>query len=217
MGGGTALLGAPGLYARYLEPIGGGLLIFLLVALLLAVPFVILLIVMIPLTVALVGTSLGVAGAIPPLVAGAAPFFARLVETALREVDKGVIEASFAMGAKRRQVVLGALLPDARQTQPSHSTGLTRLPIDQIHADRANPRKSFDEAELERERDEMQRQGARLTEERLKQEEYAKDVGIAVTSTASSRAQAFQRFDDGEVVVERNGVVGDLLGAVVDL
>ncbi len=85
----------------------------LLVNVLRSVPFVILLIVMIPLTVALVGTSLGVAGAIPPLVAGAAPFFARLVETALREVDKGVIEASFAMGAKRRQVVLGALLPEA--------------------------------------------------------------------------------------------------------
>ena len=44
---------------------------------------------------------------------------------------------------------LGALLPDARQTQPNHSNGLTRLPLDQIHADRANPRKSFDEAELE--------------------------------------------------------------------
>lgn len=85
----------------------------LLVNILRSVPFVILLIVMIPLTVALVGTSLGVAGAIPPLVAGAAPFFARLVETALREVDKGVIEASFAMGAKRRQVVIGALLPEA--------------------------------------------------------------------------------------------------------
>jgi len=85
----------------------------LLVNILRSVPFVILLIVMIPLTVALVGTSLGVAGAIPPLVAGAAPFFARLVETALREIDKGVIEASFAMGAKRRQVVLGALLPEA--------------------------------------------------------------------------------------------------------
>nr|WP_295111054.1 methionine ABC transporter permease [uncultured Caulobacter sp.] len=85
----------------------------LLVNILRSVPFVILLIVMIPLTVVLVGTSLGVAGAIPPLVAGAAPFFARLVETALREVDKGVIEASFAMGAKRRQVVLGALLPEA--------------------------------------------------------------------------------------------------------
>ncbi|ENZ81274.1 MULTISPECIES: methionine ABC transporter permease [Caulobacter] len=85
----------------------------LLVNVLRSVPFVILLIVMIPLTVALVGTSLGVAGAIPPLVVGAAPFFARLVETALREVDKGVIEASFAMGAKRRQVVLNALLPEA--------------------------------------------------------------------------------------------------------
>ena len=85
----------------------------LVVNILRSVPFVILLIVMIPLTVVLVGTSLGVAGAIPPLVAGAAPFFARLVETALREVDKGVIEASFAMGARRRQVVLGALLPEA--------------------------------------------------------------------------------------------------------
>ena len=88
-------------------------LLSLLVNILRSVPFVILLIVMIPLTVALVGTSLGVAGAIPPLVVGAAPFFARLVETALREVDKGVIEASFAMGARRRQVVLGALLPEA--------------------------------------------------------------------------------------------------------
>jgi D-methionine transport system permease protein len=85
----------------------------LVVNILRSVPFVILLIVMIPLTVALVGTSLGVAGAIPPLVAGAAPFFARLVETALREVDRGVVEASFAMGARRRQVVLGALLPEA--------------------------------------------------------------------------------------------------------
>ncbi|PVM92119.1 metal ABC transporter permease [Caulobacter radicis] len=85
----------------------------LLVNILRSVPFVILLIVMIPLTVLLVGTSLGVAGAIPPLVVGAAPFYARLVETALREVDKGVVEASFALGATRRQVVLGALLPEA--------------------------------------------------------------------------------------------------------
>ena len=78
-----------------------------------SVPFIILLIVMIPVTVALVGTSLGVLGAIPPLVAGAAPFFARLVETALREVDRGVIEASQAMGASPRQIVTGALLPEA--------------------------------------------------------------------------------------------------------
>lgn len=78
-----------------------------------SVPFVILLIVMIPFTVLLVGTSLGVAGAIPPLVVGATPFFARLVETSLREVDRGIIEASQAMGATTRQIVFGALLPEA--------------------------------------------------------------------------------------------------------
>jgi D-methionine transport system permease protein len=88
-------------------------LLALVVNLFRSVPFVILLIVMIPLTVALVGTSLGVAGAIPPLVVGAAPFFARLVETALREVDRGVIEATRAMGATTWQIVLRALLPEA--------------------------------------------------------------------------------------------------------
>ena len=78
-----------------------------------SVPFVILLIVMIPLTVLVTGTSLGVAGAIPPLVVGATPFFARLVETALREVDRGIIEATQAMGATTRQIVVNALLPEA--------------------------------------------------------------------------------------------------------
>ena len=78
-----------------------------------SIPFVILLILMIPLTVVLVGTSLGVAGAIPPLVVGAAPFYARLVESALREVDDGVVEASQAMGASDLQIVTGALLPEA--------------------------------------------------------------------------------------------------------
>ncbi|MDF0488751.1 ABC transporter permease [Sphingomonas sp. H39-1-10] len=78
-----------------------------------SVPFVILLIVMIPLTVALVGTSLGVVGAIPPLVVGAAPFYARLVESALKEVDRTTIEAAQAMGATTRQIVTGALIPEA--------------------------------------------------------------------------------------------------------
>jgi D-methionine transport system permease protein len=78
-----------------------------------SVPFVILLIAMIPVTVLLTGTSLGVAGAIPPLVVGGTPFFARLVETALREVDHGIIEASQAMGASVKQIVTGALLPEA--------------------------------------------------------------------------------------------------------
>ncbi|MFS2110230.1 methionine ABC transporter permease [Sphingomonas sp. Sphisp140] len=85
----------------------------LAVNLLRSVPFIILLIVMIPLTVLLVGTSLGVAGAIPPLVVGAAPFFARLVETALREVDRNTIEAVQAMGATTRDLVFRALLPEA--------------------------------------------------------------------------------------------------------
>jgi len=79
-----------------------------------SLPFIILLIVMIPFTVLLTGTSLGVAGAIPPLVVGAAPFFARLVETALREVDRGIIEATQAMGATTRQIIFSALLPEAR-------------------------------------------------------------------------------------------------------
>jgi len=77
------------------------------------VPFIILLIVMIPLTVMLVGTSLGVAGAIPPLVVGAAPFYARLVEGSLKEVDRTTIEAVQAMGATTRQIVTGALIPEA--------------------------------------------------------------------------------------------------------
>ena len=89
-------------------------LLSLLVNVLRSVPFVILLILMIPLTVLITGTSLGVAGAIPPLVVGATPFFARLVETALREVDRGIIEATQAMGASTRQIIFRALLPEAR-------------------------------------------------------------------------------------------------------
>ncbi|KQU61954.1 metal ABC transporter permease [Sphingomonas sp. Leaf339] len=78
-----------------------------------SIPFVILLIVMIPLTLLIVGTSLGVAGAIPPLVVGAAPFYARLVEQALRDVPRATIEATQAMGASRWQIVTKALLPEA--------------------------------------------------------------------------------------------------------
>lgn len=85
----------------------------LVVNVLRSLPFVILLIVMLPLTVWLVGTSIGVPGAIPPLVLGATPFFARLVENTLREVDRGVIEACQAMGAKTRQIIWMGLLPEA--------------------------------------------------------------------------------------------------------
>lgn len=85
----------------------------LLVNLVRSMPFVILLILLIPFTVALVGTSIGVPGAIPPLVIGATPFFARLVENVLREVDRGIIEASQAMGASLPQIIFGAVLPEA--------------------------------------------------------------------------------------------------------
>ncbi len=78
-----------------------------------SVPFIILLVVLMPVTVLITGTTLGVRGVIPPLVIGTVPFFARLVETALREVDRGVIEATQAMGATTTQIVLRALLPEA--------------------------------------------------------------------------------------------------------
>ena len=85
----------------------------LIINVLRSVPFLILLIVMIPVTLVLVGTSLGVEGSIPPLVIGTAPFFARLVENVLREIDRGVIEACQAMGARTHQIIFGALLPEA--------------------------------------------------------------------------------------------------------
>lgn len=78
-----------------------------------SVPFVILMIAIIPITRIVVGTSIGVEGTIPPLVIAAAPFFARLVETSLREVDRGVIEAAQAMGASTWQIVWKVLLPEA--------------------------------------------------------------------------------------------------------
>lgn len=104
------LCGAPRLRRR---PVLYGALAAL-INLLRSVPFIILMIAIIPFTLMLMGTSLGVRGAIVPLVVGAAPFYARLVETALREVDHGILEASQAMGATTGQLVLRVLLPEAR-------------------------------------------------------------------------------------------------------
>jgi D-methionine transport system permease protein len=116
----TVLFGAPLGVLLYLSGKGRlaanpalNAVLSLIVNILRSVPFIILLIVMLPVTVLMVGTSLGVAGAIPPLVVGAAPFYARLVETALREVDKGVVEATQAMGGSTFQIVTRALLPEA--------------------------------------------------------------------------------------------------------
>ncbi|WP_407673415.1 methionine ABC transporter permease [Paenibacillus silvisoli] len=94
----------------------------LVVNVLRSVPFVILMILIMPMTKALTGTTLGVQGSIPPLVVAAAPFFARLVETSLREVDRGVIEAAQAMGASRWDIVRRVLLLEAR---PGLMAGIT--------------------------------------------------------------------------------------------
>ena len=77
-----------------------------------SVPFIILLIIMMPLTTLLVGTSLGVKGVIPPLVVGAFPFFARLVENSLKDLVVGVIHMAESCGASNWQIVWHILLPE---------------------------------------------------------------------------------------------------------
>ncbi|PSL91138.1 methionine ABC transporter permease [Pseudomonas sp. R9.37] len=78
-----------------------------------SLPFVVMLIALIPLTRLIVGTTLGSTAAVVPITIGAFPFFARIVETALDEVDKGRIEAIVAMGGDVRHVILKVLLPEA--------------------------------------------------------------------------------------------------------
>ena len=76
-------------------------------------PFIILLVAVIPLTRFFVGTSIGTSAAIVPLTIASAPFIARLVETALREVDHGLVEAAQAMGATTWQIIYKVLVPEA--------------------------------------------------------------------------------------------------------
>lgn len=76
-------------------------------------PFIILLVALIPFTRLVVGTSIGTAAAIVPLSIAAIPFYARMGEVALREVDRGLVEAVRAMGASRRDIMLKVLIPEA--------------------------------------------------------------------------------------------------------
>lgn len=94
-----------------------------------SVPFVILMIAIIPLTRMIVGTSIGTAAAIVPLAAAAVPFVGRVVENALREIDGGVIEAAHSMGATPMQIITKVLLPEAL---PSIISGLTLTMINLI-------------------------------------------------------------------------------------
>ncbi|MEI4617307.1 methionine ABC transporter permease [Bacillus cereus] len=87
-----------------------------------SIPFIILIILLIPFTKILLGTILGASAALPALIIGAAPFYARMVEIALREIDKGVIEGSKAMGAKTSTIILKVLIPESL---PALVSGIT--------------------------------------------------------------------------------------------
>ncbi|MGP3610429.1 methionine ABC transporter permease [Anoxybacteroides rupiense] len=87
-----------------------------------SIPFIILIILLIPFTKMLVGTILGANAALPALIIGAAPFYARMVEIALREIDKGVIEAAKAMGATTATIIWKVLIPESL---PALVSGIT--------------------------------------------------------------------------------------------
>lgn len=86
----------------------------LIINLLRSVPFIILLIMVLPITRAVVGTTLGAKAVIPPLVIASAPYVARVVEASFKEVDPGVIEAAKSMGSSTLQIIWKVLLPEAK-------------------------------------------------------------------------------------------------------
>jgi len=79
-----------------------------------SIPFIILLVALIPLTQLITGTTIGPVAASVSLSVAAIPFFARIVETALRDIDKGVIEAAIAVGATPWMIIKDVLLPEAK-------------------------------------------------------------------------------------------------------
>lgn len=87
-----------------------------------SIPFIILIVLLIPFTKAIMGTMIGEDAALPALIIGAAPFYARMVEIGLREIDKGVIEAAKSMGAKTSTIIWKVLLPES---MPALISGIT--------------------------------------------------------------------------------------------
>lgn len=87
-----------------------------------SIPFIILIVLLLPFTIFLVGTMIGENAALPALIIGAAPFYARMVEIGLREIDKGVIEAAKSMGAKTRTIIFKVLIPESL---PALISGIT--------------------------------------------------------------------------------------------
>lgn len=90
-----------------------------------SIPFLILLVAIIPFTRLVVGTMLGSTAAIVPLTVAAAPFVARLVETSLGEVDSGVVEAAESMGAGTWQIIRKVLIPEAKPSLINNATVAT--------------------------------------------------------------------------------------------
>ncbi|TBL82517.1 methionine ABC transporter permease [Hafnia alvei] len=96
-----------------------------------SVPFLILMVALIPFTRLIVGTTYGVWGAVVPLTVAATPFFARIAEVSLREVDHGLVEAAQAMGCKRLHIIWHVLLPEAL---PGIVSGFTITLVTMINA-----------------------------------------------------------------------------------
>lgn len=87
-----------------------------------SIPFIILIVLLIPFTLFLMGSMIGENAALPALIIGSAPFYARMVEIGLREIDKGVIEAAKSMGAKTTTIIWKVLLPES---MPALVSGIT--------------------------------------------------------------------------------------------
>jgi D-methionine transport system permease protein len=97
-------------------------IVSLLVNVFRSIPFIILIVWMIPFTRQIVGTSIGMSAALVPLSIGAAPFIARLVENSLLEIPTGLVEAARAMGATTKQVIFKVLLPEALPSLVNNAT-----------------------------------------------------------------------------------------------
>nr|WP_304186066.1 methionine ABC transporter permease [Hafnia alvei] len=96
-----------------------------------SVPFLILMVALIPFTRLIVGTTYGVWAAVVPLTVAATPFFSRIAEVSLREVDHGLVEAAQAMGCKRMHIIWHVLLPEAL---PGIVSGFTITLVTMINA-----------------------------------------------------------------------------------
>ncbi|ETY73791.1 methionine ABC transporter permease [Lactiplantibacillus fabifermentans] len=94
-----------------------------------SIPFIILIVLLLPVTQSLVGTIIGPRAALPSLIISAAPFYARMVELAFHELDHGVIEAAESMGATRWQIIRKVLLPES---MPALVSGITVTTISLI-------------------------------------------------------------------------------------